>query len=165
MSYIDTSVIVVALDPTDLRRKRALEVLESEADKVISEIVLAELASVISRHELLNKQLYNKLSLKDELIVPTLIIYLLKRFNLKLYKTHRDVRLPQLGELHAPIAMALTLSHKIRLRTLDLLHVAYLSLIKASGNNVNKMITMDKELKKIADFLKDDLSIMLQAIE
>jgi len=49
MSYIDTSVIVASLDPLDPRRELALGVLEKLRDKRVSELVLAELASIVSR--------------------------------------------------------------------------------------------------------------------
>jgi predicted nucleic acid-binding protein len=45
MSYVDTSIIVAALDKLDPRQRLAREVLEMEGDKRISELVLAELAS------------------------------------------------------------------------------------------------------------------------
>jgi predicted nucleic acid-binding protein len=49
MSYVDTSIIVAALDYLDPRRELALEILEKKEDKKISELVLVELASILSR--------------------------------------------------------------------------------------------------------------------
>jgi len=51
MSYIDTSVIVASLDPEDPRSNEAKKILENEKCKIISELVLVELASVISRRK------------------------------------------------------------------------------------------------------------------
>jgi predicted nucleic acid-binding protein len=65
MNYIDTSVIVAALDPLNQRQKSAKEILEKE-DKVISELVLAELASILNRKETLS-ELIVKLGLRKEL--------------------------------------------------------------------------------------------------
>ena len=66
MSYIDTSVIVASLDP---RRELALGVLEKLRDKRVSEIVLAELASIVSRRiNVLHKTL-RRIGVRDELAV------------------------------------------------------------------------------------------------
>ncbi len=48
MIYVDTSTIVAALDSQDPRHNRAKELLEETENKIVSEIVLAELA-VLSR--------------------------------------------------------------------------------------------------------------------
>ncbi len=45
--YVDTSVIVAALDLTDPGRKKARKTLEANGSKVVSELVIAELASVL----------------------------------------------------------------------------------------------------------------------
>lgn len=45
MIYVDTSVIVAALDPMDPRRDEARKTLETHEDKVVSELVVTELAS------------------------------------------------------------------------------------------------------------------------
>ena len=49
MIYVDTSVIVAALDPSDPRREEAKKTLELHDDKVVSELVVAELASVLTK--------------------------------------------------------------------------------------------------------------------
>ncbi len=55
MSYIDTSVIVAALDPADPRRPKALKELENRDVKLVSELVIAELSSVLSKEGGVNK--------------------------------------------------------------------------------------------------------------
>jgi len=51
MSYVDTSAIVAALDLQDPRHRDVRNLLEEEKDKVVSELVLAELASMVVRRE------------------------------------------------------------------------------------------------------------------
>jgi predicted nucleic acid-binding protein len=46
---VDTSVIVAALDPTDPRREEARKALELHDNKIVSELFVAELASVLAR--------------------------------------------------------------------------------------------------------------------
>ena len=49
MKYIDTSVIVSALDPTDPSSVNSVEALK-RPEKIISELVITELSSVLSRN-------------------------------------------------------------------------------------------------------------------
>lgn len=49
MIHVDTSVIVAALDPADPRREEARKALELYDNKVVSELVIAELASVLAK--------------------------------------------------------------------------------------------------------------------
>ena len=51
MSYVDTSIIVAALDKLDSRQRLALRVLEKGENKRVSELVLAELASILARRK------------------------------------------------------------------------------------------------------------------
>ncbi|RLG44830.1 MAG: hypothetical protein DRN90_08395 [Thermoproteota archaeon] len=97
MSYIDTSVIVAALDPSDRRRDQARRVLEGREDKFISELVLAELSSVLARREEL-KELASELGIREDLVLPAILIYLIKRFGLTYMKVNGLVRLPAIGE-------------------------------------------------------------------
>ncbi len=45
MSYVDTSVIIAALDPKDHRRRYIKSFLEGNEYKVVSELVITELVS------------------------------------------------------------------------------------------------------------------------
>ena len=58
MKYIDTSVIVSALDPTDPSSISSIEALKRE-EKIISELVTTELSPVLSRNK-------NSVTLMDE---------------------------------------------------------------------------------------------------
>ncbi len=66
MSYVDTSIIVAALDTKDPRWKMARRVLEREEYKVVSELAIAELVSVVSRREELLEDIASKLGLTRE---------------------------------------------------------------------------------------------------
>ena len=101
MSYIDTSVIVAALDPSDRRRDQARMVLEGREGKFISELVLAELSSVFARRDEL-KKLTCELGIREDLALPAILIYLIKRFGLNYMKVNGLVRLPAIGGLYSP---------------------------------------------------------------
>lgn len=163
MSYVDTSVIVAALDPTDHRRDIAREFLEGERDKVVSELTLVELASVLSRSPHRGR-LLEKLGVREELLIPTLLFYIMKRFKLRLALLKGSVRLPPLGEVYLPVAEALELSIRAQLRTLDLLHLAYAKLLRESGEGIERIITLDENFK-IKTPLERRLNIEVQLLQ
>jgi len=164
MSYIDTSVIVAALDPSDRRRDRAKMVLEGRGDKFISELVLAELSSVLARREEL-KELASELGIREDLVLPAILIYLIKRFSLIYMKVNGLVRLPAIGELYSPMAFAVTWSTKLKLRTLDMFHLAYVKIMKDEGSSVRSIVTADKEFQKAEEIMKKEIGVEVSLIE
>ena len=164
MSYIDTSVIVAALDPLDPRQRSARIVLDDEERvKVISELVLTELASILVRRELLF-ELKARLDLREELVLPTVLLYLIKRFKLGYERVDGHTKIPVLGELYSPMAVALNLFTKLKLRTLDSLHVAYSKLLKDKGKEIDSLITVDEEFKSIVGKIKEILDIRVRIL-
>ncbi len=164
MSYIDTSVIVAALDPSDRRRDQARRVLEGREDKFISELVLAELSSVLARREEL-KELASELGIREDLVLPAILIYLIKRFGLTYMKVNGLVRLPAIGELYSPMAFAVIWSTKLKLRTLDLFHLAYVKIMKDEGSPVRSILTADKEFQKAKEIMKKEIGVEVSLIE
>ena len=164
MSYIDTSVIIAALDPLDPRQRSARIVLEDEERvKVVSELVLMELASVLVRRELL-LELKARLDLREELVLPTVLLYLIKRFKLGYERVDGHTKIPVLGELYSPMAVALNLLTKLKLRTLDSLHVAYSKLLKDKGKEIDSLITVDEQFKSIVGKIKEILDIRVRIL-
>jgi len=164
MSYIDTSVIVAALDPSDRRRDQARRVLEGREDKFISELVLAELSSVLARREEL-KELASELGIREDLVLPAILIYLIKRFGLTYMKVNGLVRLPAIGELYSPMAFAVIWSTKLKLRTLDMFHLAYVKIMKDEGSPVRSILTADKEFQKAKEIMKKEIGVEVSLIE
>jgi len=164
VSYIDTSVIVAALDPLDPRQRSARIVLDDEERvKVISELVLTELASILVRRELLF-ELKARLDLREELVLPTVLLYLIKRFKLGYERVDGHTKIPVLGELYSPMAVALNLLTKLKLRTIDSLHVAYSKLLKDKGRKIDSLITVDEEFKSIIGKIKEILDIRVRIL-
>ncbi|MBO3769592.1 MAG: PIN domain-containing protein [Thermoproteota archaeon] len=150
MSYVDTSIIVAALDPEDPLQKSASVILKNKEDKIVSELVLLELASVLSRRISLI-EFKEKLKIREELIVPTLLLYLLKRFGLKYEKADGRIKVSAFDSLYLPMATAINLSRRLRLKVLDLLHIAYIRLFKEKGRALNTLITADEDFSNISD--------------
>jgi len=101
--YVDTSVIVAALDPTDPRREEARKALELHDNKIVSELVIAELASVLARQHKVLISIKDKHGLDDHMMASmTIILYILKRFNLK-YISVRGFSRTLFGKLYNPM--------------------------------------------------------------
>jgi len=163
MRYVDTSVIVAALDPLDPRRESARKFLEEVGDKVLSELVLAELvSSLVRRHLELN--LAKLASGRKELDVVAILLYLMKRFKLRYARVDGHAIVPPLGELHAPIATAIRLSSDFRLKTLDMLHIAYVKLLVDRGVIIDEIITIDEELKASKEALEKRLGVTVRTL-
>ena len=159
MSYIDTSVIVAALDPADPRSRSAKRVLEEEGYKVVSELVLAELASVLSGREDLVSNLARRLGLSKELTILAILLYLLQRFNLKYRAVKSRARALPFGRSNAPAAVAIELSAVLRLKTLDLLHTAYVKLLKDQGEPIFTLRTADTDFEGVKEQLKNAVGV------
>ncbi len=159
MSYIDTSIIVAALDHQDPRQRQARKLLETGEDNVVSELVIAELASVISRREELVKSMAAKLGLPRELTLTALLIYILRRFKLNYRAVEGRAKTPLLGKMHTPMATAIELAPKLRLRTLDLLHAAYVKTLKDAGEPIHTILTADTEFEKTSKQLKETVGV------
>lgn len=155
MSYVDTSVIIAALDTQDPRFKAARELLENEKYKVVSEITLSELASVIARRGDLVSGIASRLGLGVGEAVMAILAYIIKRFNLKYKSVRGRARVPLLGDAYRPMAVAVELSPKTKLRTLDLLHVAYAIVLKDEGEPIKRLVTVDRDFEKARDTLKN----------
>jgi len=164
MNYIDTSVIVSALDPLDPRRELARAVLEESEDNVISELVMVELASVLARREL-PEELKAKLGLREELIIPAVLLYLIRRFGLRYERVDGQMKIPILGEMYLPIATAINLSRNLRLKTLDLLHVAYARLLKDQGKPVDVLVTVDEDFERVSKIVEDRFNVKIEILK
>jgi len=147
--YIDTSVIVAAIDKGDSKNQAADRFLSREREKIISPLVLVEIFSVVSRN-------YNRLISKfdvriDERDLPAVIARLsMRKYNLNLIHPF-EKELTIFGKVPAEIKLAFTLSHKLKLRTLDLLHLSIAWCLKLNGYSIDGFATFDNEILKKAE--------------
>jgi predicted nucleic acid-binding protein len=166
LSYIDTSVIILALDPTDPRSVKAREELEKEGNKIISELVLTELSAVLSRKDHILKELRRLLGVEnEEVLVKATILYVLKRFNLVYRSTGSATGiLLGVGEVYKPMLIAINTSIYTRLKALDLLHLAYVKSLIDSGERINHIVTGDADFKKVEDWLTKNYNVKVKLI-
>jgi predicted nucleic acid-binding protein len=164
MSYIDTSIIIAALDKLDSRQKLAQRFLEKGKNKKVSELVLAELASILSRKESMLLEISRKIKVKEELIIPVAILYIMRRFKLSYRKVNGYKRNFIIGNMYSPLATAVDISFKFKIKTLDLLHLAYIKTLIEQGEEINELITIDDDFEKEREAIKQELNVKVKTL-
>jgi predicted nucleic acid-binding protein len=161
--YVDTSAIVAALDTSDPRMKKAREFLERWEDKIVSELVIVELASVLSRRHDLLASMAERLGVSESLAFTALILYILKRFNLR-YIPVKGFSRTLFGRFYTPIAYAVALAERLKLKTLDLLHLAYIRALKVQGIPIKTILTADADFKSREKHIEEMLGVTVELI-
>jgi len=150
MAYVDTNVVLAKYFPEDMIHRRALRFLEQSAmRKIISPISLVELAAVLSRID-------PALSAPEELLretprrrVRALLEFLIKDTNLHVASVPAKAKLRVGGtSFAAPIEYytCIRLAHALKLKTLDLLHVAYADNLRKCGYDIKTFVTFDQDI-------------------
>lgn len=136
MIYIDTSLIISYVDLKDSSHEKAERIVSniSSESKVVSMLVLVELASV-----------YSRAGLEKSL---ELALYSLELMGAKMHEIDYSEVLRRAFKI-API---------LKMRTLDLLHISACSLIKAK-----RFATLDQEIISKANVILEALGIEIVA--
>ena len=145
MKYIDTSVVVSALDPADPSMENSIEIFR-KPEKIISELAVIELTSALLRNR-------NFTALMDELSGGrdsssyAAITYILERFDLVYFPIPQNPVETPIGKYNNIMALAIELSYKVPMRTLDLLHLSYAYTISKLTSSKIEFITRDREFE------------------
>ena len=94
----------------------------------------------MARRDDLTLRLAERLGLGIEAAGAAVLLYLLKRFKLRYRGLHGTVKIPLLGKVYRPIAAAAELAPRFGLRTLDILHVAYVNLFREEGEPLRRIL-------------------------
>ncbi len=133
MIYIDTNVIISYIDELDPNHNEAVKLVKDIKErKVVSKLTLLELTSVYSRAKL-NEPL-------------ALAIYSIENIGAEMMNVNFDEVMRE----------AFKLAPKLRLKTLDLLHIAICKTIKARA-----IVTFDKNIiSKAAEISKISIKVI-----
>jgi len=69
-----------------------------------------------------------------------------------------------LGDFYLPLAIAIELSSKVKLNTLDLHHLAYIAALKEQGEEIQELVTVDDDFKREEEAIKRGLKIQIKTI-
>ena len=163
MRYIDTSVIVSALDHADPSRMSSTDTLKKPG-KVVSELVVTELNSVLLRSK-------NFVGLMDQLSGDrtsssyAAIIYILEKFDLMYLPTQITQIETPIGRYNSVMEFAIGVANKVPMRTLDLLHLSYAYSFSSLTRSRVEFVTRDKEFAFYNTEILDAASIEISYIE
>ncbi|MEM2848845.1 MAG: PIN domain-containing protein [Candidatus Bathyarchaeia archaeon] len=165
MSYIDTSVIIAALDQSDPRQRLAREALEKRENKKVSELVLIELASILAKRDETLSQVSRKIDARRELTLSVVILYIMRRFKLNYRKVDGFKRIFAIGNLYPPFATAMDISPRFKLKTLDLLHLSYVKTLIEQGEEINELITVDEDFGRMKELITRELNVEVKTLK
>jgi len=150
MAYVDTNVLVAAYSPRDPLYQSARSFLsEKQPRKIVSALSFAELTAVLARvrPELQLPEPVQKEPFKRR--IRAAVEYIFKDAGLTL-ASQVGTSIIHVGERTVPIPMeysrAASEAHKLRLKALDLLHLAYASLISRLEFKLDLFVTADQDI-------------------
>lgn len=98
-------------------------------------------------------------------MVLAVLLYVMKRFNLKYGEIGSQMKIMPFGKTYAPIAAIIELSTMLKLKTLDLLHIAYITLLKNKGEPIHTLITVDKNFENAKEYLRNNIKVNVSLVE
>ncbi|MEX0568173.1 MAG: type II toxin-antitoxin system VapC family toxin [Candidatus Njordarchaeota archaeon] len=156
--YVDTSVVIAKYKPSDSLYQDANRFFEKDYDFVISPITLMELYSVLARIRTfirLEQGLENA-------NVDTIIAFIVHDLKLRLVARSFMTRLQIFGaKIRAPLEyhLAIKFSEKLRLKTLDMLHVAYAYMLRKI---LSYFVTYDDDILKARKSIEQQVGIKIR---
>jgi len=149
-------VVVQALDERNAEEGgRAAELLSSKAEKVVSEVFLLELSSAFSRRDDLVSAVASQVTATSAAIVTAYVVYVMSKYGLKLIEAPGEMVFTPMGRVSAQVGVAMGHSAELKLRSLDLLHISHLLVLKERGYPIESVITSDREFLKAEKFLEN----------
>jgi predicted nucleic acid-binding protein len=166
IAYIDTNVIMAKYLPQDPYHKSSKTFLNSaKGENVVSPLTVVELTAVIARHA-------EELQAPDEILpkdsrrrIRSVVEFFLRDSNLTTMSVHANARTKIAKSiLTVPLeyVTSLRLASALKLKTLDLMHLAYAENIRSSGRELDWFVTTDKDIVKKSDHIERLLSIKVK---
>ncbi len=140
MNYLDTSIIIILLDQSDYRFTAVNDIVAS-GQTIISDLALVELTSFLSRNNIENSLAF--------------AVHIIKKYKIDLLSTIGGSFIPEFGSINTWLYHTLNLSERLKLRTLDLIHVSYCIDLKDNDYEINNLFTADKEFIKSKELLEE----------
>ena len=166
VSYVDTNVIVsYALgDDNHPKAVKMINEVKNEGQLYISTFTIVELYSVLSR----NISKYKLPPTFEELIHPSMKVklaveYALGKLNFNILPDDSVVKELEgiKVKAHRLFYKAIKLAPKIKLKTNDLVHIAYAHQLKRKGK-IDSIMTLDEDFKKKRDLIKKHTKLLVK---
>ncbi len=156
--YVDTSVVIAKYKPGDLLYRDANRFFERDYDFVISPITLMELYSVLARIRpflRLEKGLGNT-------NVDTIVAFIIHDLKLRLVARSFMTKLQVFGaKIRLPLEyhLAIKFSERLQLKTLDMLHIAYVYMLR---DMLNYFVTCDDDILKARNTIEQQIGVKVR---
>jgi predicted nucleic acid-binding protein len=167
LAYVDTSAIIARYMPKDPMHKISQEFFSKKDNTLyITPLSLTELHSVLSR---MTEQisLPKEVKIDFPVAVSTLVSFAIKHCNLAIAQIPYTV-LAKIGELtvRAPIeeAMSYFLAARLKLRSLDLLHIALCWVLKMQ-QSVDLFVTIDDEIASKREVIREETGVIVKHLK
>jgi predicted nucleic acid-binding protein len=163
MAYVDTNVILAKYFPEDKQHAQASNYIEmTDKRKIISPISVVELSAVLSRleNELLSPRELLQESPKRR--IRALTEFIIRDCGLLLLSIPSQVKIRLAGTvLSVPIEYqgCIRLASTLKMKTLDLLHLAYADNLRKWGHDLELFVTGDKNLLSNSEKIERELGI------
>jgi len=133
--YLDTNILIAYINPKDKLHNRAISLISryQESEIVISQLVVLELYSV-----------YSRIMNLSDIELEALVNYTIKKCKVKIATINWD-------ELYS---QSLSYANRLKLKTLDLLHVMAAYLVGAKI-----LISFDKDINNKRSTIRDLLGL------
>jgi hypothetical protein len=66
--------------------------------------------------------------------------------------------------MYSPLVTAVDISFKFKIKTLDLLHLAYIKTLIEQGEEINELITIDDDFEKEREAIKQELNVKVKTL-
>lgn len=164
MAYVDTNVIVSRYLKNDPFKKKSEKFFAKKPDSLyITALSVAELHSVFSR---VGDKIEVSKEVKIEMpeALSTLVAFAVKHCGLTLISVPYTV-LVSIGNLNVRAsveqAISYSLAPKLKLRTLDLLHLALCYVLRMQGR-LDTFITIDGDIHSSRDVIKQETGVKVK---
>jgi len=150
MAYVDTNIVIAYYfreDPNHRKAAKVVEVLRKEGkEMIISPLTLTELYSILSRRSGTYALPPRIRAIADEkLKIYILVNHIIEDIRLRLIDDEPHVEQVNKTKLFHIYRRAIRYVTDLKLKTLDLLHIAY-AILLASKGLVNVFTTLDDEI-------------------
>jgi predicted nucleic acid-binding protein len=162
-AYVDTNVIVSKYLPQDPFHDRSKSFLDSgKGRKIVSPLTVVELMAVTSRQAETLQAPEEILKEEPRRRIRGIVEFFLRDSNLTPISVEANTRMKVAGSIvTVPLeyVSSLKLAHSLRLRTLDLMHLAYADNIRSSGEELDSFVTTDRGILKVSDTIEKILKM------
>jgi len=165
MAYVDTNVIIAKYVPADKLNSRATKFLECKDRKIASPVSIIELAAVISRMDSNMEAPPELLQEPPKRRVRTLVEFMIRDSRVFIASVPAQARIKVAGAvLSVPIEYqnCIRLAHALKLKTLDLVHLAYADGLRKWGHDIDTFVTFDIDILERSDAIHDELGIEIK---